>query len=124
MDLYTLNKNMVQQLPTLEITNEVINKINKLHNKKAYYYMMLCNDMKYYTILKATTNKTPGTTDFGTTVIDCLNNVGEIKSIELVDDDNAIEIWVSIPNEDENELPNIYCMYLFPYDEGVVLFNG
>ena len=125
MDLYEMNKNMVRQLPKLEITDEVLKTIDKLHDMyNAHYYMLLCNDMKYYTILKPTTAwaMSPITQDsFGITVIDCLNYVGEIKSIDFVHDNTAIEIWIEHKNDKEG---GIYCMYLFPYDEGVVEFRG
>ena len=121
MNLYEMNQNMVKQLPVLEITDEELNKINQLHNiHNAHYYMLLCNDMKYYTILKPSSNWAlmPTMCDkFGPTVVDCLKSVGDIKSIDFVPDNTAIEIWV------ENA-EGVYCMYLFPYDEGVVEFRG
>ena len=125
MNLYEMNKIMVHQLPKLEITDEVLKSIDKLHEiHNAHYYMLLCNDMKYYTILKpsiawAMSSITQDT--FGVTVVDCLNCVGEIKAIDLVNDNTAIEIWIECKDNEEGE---IYCMYLFPYDEGVVEFRG
>ena len=126
MDLYSINKNAVAALPPLEITEEVLNKIDRLHERlNNVYYMLLCRDMNYYTIFYTVSNWAVfGTacTKLGETVVDCLKNVGTIKSIEPVDYDNAIEIWIDTVDNEEN--PVTYCMYLFPYDEGVVGFRG
>ena len=124
MDLYEMNKNMVRQLPALEITDEILKTIDKLHDMhNANYYMLLCNDMRDYTVLKPSKSWAMSPSScftFGETVVDCLNYVGEIKSIDFVPDNTAIEIWIRY-NDEEGE---IYCMYLFPYDEGVVEFRG
>ena len=121
MNLYEMNQNMVKQLPVLDITEKELNLINQLHNIHGnQYYMLLCNDMKYYTILKASSTWAIMPTmceTLGLTVIDCLKYVGDIKSIDLVPDNSAIEIWL------ENA-EGVYCMYLFPYNEGVVEFRG
>ena len=121
MNLYEMNQSMVKKLPVLDITEKELNLINQLHNIHGnQYYMLLCNDMKYYTILKASSTWAIMPTiceTFGLTVIDCLKNVGDIKSIDLVPDNSAIEIWL------ENA-EGVYCMYLFPYNEGVVEFRG
>ena len=121
MNLYEMNQNMVKKLPVLDITEKELSLINQLHNIHGnQYYMLLCNDMKYYTILKTSSTWAIMPTmceTLGLTVIDCLKNVGDIKSIDLVPDNSAIEIWL------ENA-EGVYCMYLFPYNEGVVEFRG
>lgn len=121
MNLYEMNQNMVKQLPVLDITEKELNLINQLHNIHGnQYYMLLCNDMKYYTILKASSTWAIMPTmceTLGLTVVDCLKSIGNIKSIDLVPDNSAIEIWL------ENA-EGVYCMYLFPYNEGVVEFRG
>ena len=49
MNLYEINQNMVKSLPVLDITEKELNLINQLHNIHGnQYYMLLCNDMKYY----------------------------------------------------------------------------
>ena len=45
--------------------------------------------------------------------IDCCKNVGIIKAMDLTESQDAIEIWV-----ETSEGPT--CLYLFPYDNGVV----
>jgi hypothetical protein len=57
--------------------------------------------------------KIEDSTYFGNEVVDCLNNIGDIKAIDLTEANDAIEIWVQ-------DGENVTCLYLFPYDSGVV----
>lgn len=112
MSLYDLNKDIVRQLPTLthkELENkaEIINQFGyKTDNE---YYMMYGKEISYFTVLHLGFPHL-----FGKEVIDCLSYVGEVKSIGLTADKDAVEIWVM---KDENEAT---CLYLFPYDIGVI----
>jgi hypothetical protein len=45
----------------------------------------------------------------------CIENIGHLKSFELTEAKDAIEIWVTTPEEVTT------CLYFFPYDAGVVL---
>jgi hypothetical protein len=47
--------------------------------------------------------------------MECLINVGPVYSIGLTADKGAIEIWVK-----DTEKDVLTCMYLFPYDNGIV----
>ena len=119
VNLYSLNKSAVVKLPDLKVDetiySKMIDKMCEWHDDE--YFMLLCRDMNYYTILhKSNIWATLKVCDeLGTTVIDCLSNVGSIKSIEYVD--KNIEIWVVKDNE-------AFCFYLFPYSLGVVEFHG
>ena len=44
---------------------------------------------------------------------DTIQNIGKIKAIDFTEPQDAIEIWV----EDED---GPTCLYLFPYDSGIV----
>lgn len=72
------------------------------------YYMLLSNDERYYTVIVPTGQ---GAT-FGSEVIECLASRGQIKSIELLEN-NSFECWITHDN-------NSHVYYLFPYEEGVV----
>lgn len=75
--------------------------------------MLLSNEMRYYTIFSCGYGAMAD--PFHSSVIDCLNAIGPIKSIEK-NNDGVIEIWCfSIVDEE------LHVFYLFPYDEGVVL---
>lgn len=76
------------------------------------YYMLLCRELNYYTVFQ---RQFTGLEDFGDVVIECLENLGNIKSIEVTEDKTAIEAW--IVNSD-NEA---HVVYLFNYDQGVII---
>ena len=79
------------------------------------YFMLLCNEQKDYTVFDFKDNKeNERCMDCAKCLIDeCLIPRGEIRSIELTKDKDAIEIWLVINNE-------AYCYYFFPYDNGVI----
>lgn len=113
LGLYDLNKQIIEQLPTLtpeELENkeETINELHKKYNNE--FYMLYGKEISYFTLFKLNKN----TTQFGNEVIDCLKNVGFIKSIDKTETEDAIEIWV------QPETIESTCLYLFPYDSGLV----
>ena len=109
MDLYSMNKQIISQLPTLTDFTKPIANVRDLHSKyQNRYYMMYGKEISYFTLFKVC-----GENAFGQDVIDCCQNVGAIKSMDMTEAQDAIEIWVQ--NEDEPT-----CLYLFPYDSGVV----
>ena len=116
--LYEINKLIISQLPTLN--EESIKKAKQIIKDYVYneeheddYYMLLCHELKYFTVF---VNDLECNTDevIENVIIDCLNSVGEIKSIELTEDKEAIEIWITDPEGDT------YVMYFFDYGRGIV----
>ena len=113
LNLYDLNKSAVAQLSTL--TNEEIHikcdEFTKaIHEEnKDRYYMLYGKEISYFTLFQI-----ENSIYFPRTVLDCLNEVGEIKAIDLTENEDAIEIWVQPTNEEPT------CLYLFPYDNGLV----
>lgn len=118
ISLYELNKQIISQLPNYG--NEEIQKAKELileyHSTHcAYHYMMLSNEMRYYTVFSTQNGSDPTLGKFENEVIDCLNSIGPIKSIEI-NSDRVVEIWCfSIADEE------LHVFYLFPYDEGVII---
>ena len=80
-----------------------------------YVYMLLCRELNYYTVFQRQFNAATHE-NFGDVVIECLENLGDIKSIELTETKDAIEAWIVDPNEHE-----AYVVYLFNYDQGVII---
>lgn len=111
MDLYSLNKQLVKQLPDIEDFTNSIQTINDFTRKNSNkHYMLLCRDISYYTVFERLLGLTE---TIGEAVITCLKNIGpSIKSIEEVT--GAIECWV-IPKDKEEPL----AVMLFPYDAGI-----
>ena len=126
--LYDINKGLVEKnVPDLtqeelqDKKNIIIDFINNTNNA---YYMLLCNEKKDYTIFHRNFDATAETFCDNCThcsverienilIDECLPNRGNTKSIELVEDNNAIEIWISIDEES-------YCYYFFPYDAALI----
>ena len=83
----------------------------------------MCNEKKDYTIFRRETNEnkdfldnleTPDRDRLWNVLIDeCLPNRGRTKSIELTENQDAVEIWISIEGES-------YCYMFFPYDAAII----
>ena len=82
-----------------------------INENPANVYMLLCHDLRYYTIFLRNKNYEESMEDV---VIECLEYFGDIKSVDYDEDSNAVELWFSYEEE-----PHV--AYLFGYDEGVVL---
>lgn len=118
MSLYELNQNVVSQMPTLdEYVLDVKETLIKsfIKETKNKYYMLLNNEWHYYTVFVVGLLNPPK--DSGPVqreITTCLFKMGEVKSIELTEDNKAVEIWVT---GDDNKA---HVFYLFPYDNGVI----
>lgn len=122
MSLYELNAQIMEQLPnhTTEQLQDDIKLINEYdQNKYGKYYMLLCSEYNYYTVLVNTNSYLNNMDTLGEAVIDCLNNIGAVRSCDYdnINLKSAVDIWVKIPNKE------IYCFHLFKYDEGIVDFS-
>ena len=129
MNMYDYNKAIFNNKPAL--TTEEIAEGKKLlarffnRNvlKDRHYFMLLCRDINYYTLFRAIHTSEEAGRTFADETIECLNNLGVIKSIDRDDlTKTNIEIWVEIEEKDEegNATKEQVCMYIFPYDEGVI----
>lgn len=116
MTMYELNEQLIQQLPNytekqLQEGVEVINKFYEID--KADYYMLLCKEHSYFTILR----KDDTSARLGSIIAELLNEMDlSIRSVENLNN-SEIEIWCADSN-------NIWCLHLFNYDRGIVNFGG
>ncbi len=115
MNLYDMNKQIIAQLPDLIDTTDSIAAIDafvaETHNM---HYMLYGKEISYFTIFQRCFDLTE---TVGEAVVDCLKNVGTLKSIDITPDKDAFEIWVVADDE-------ATCLYLFPYDSGIVKVGG
>ena len=115
LTLYDLNKTVIAQLPDLtkeQLQEKIIIINNYVCDMESNYFMLLSNEMKYYTVFSIV--DWPAGGSCGEEVLECLEYFDcTIKSIELLEDGSAIEIWIKKDNE-------VYMMYFFNYEEGVV----
>ena len=119
MSLYEMNRQLITQLPDYneeawggakEIFAAYLSK--HVHN----YYMLYGRELNYFTVFN---KQEEGEFD---TLFDalklCLDSVGPVRSFDF-DGEAAIEIWI------KPEIASAAtCLYLFPYDDGVVTFRG
>lgn len=110
LGLYDMNKQIISQLPILEDFDKAMHDIQTLyeiyHNK---YFMLYGKEISYFTVFKIIDPQY-----LGEDVLDCCLNVGLIKAMDLTEAGDAVEIWVQ-PQDGEPT-----CLYLFPYDSGIV----
>lgn len=120
LSLYELNKNIMENVPKEAIPTEeqLIEAINKYDNH-SNYYMLLSNQIKYYTVFERIVEHGPLKIDclnnFAQEVILCLQDMGEIVGVS--EEPGALEFWVKTKNGPE-------CFYLFDYSQGIVYFKG
>ena len=110
LSLYDMNKQIMSQLPPLEDMNAAKEAVNNLYEKtKNEFYMLYGKEISYFTLFRMDKPEW-----FFEELTLCLHSVGVIKAVDMTEDGEAIEIWVV---DDDNEAT---CMYLFPYDGGLV----
>ena len=116
LSLYEVNKQLIAQMPTLsgtdleEAKSTLSHYVNGLEHSDDYY-MLLCYDLRYFTMFARDQKYEENIVD---AIMDCLSYVGEVKSVEMSEDGQAVEIWVTQDDE-------AYVMYFFDYGRGVVL---
>lgn len=119
---YDINKNLVQKYEKT-LTEEEIQQKKELITQyilraKQFYFMLLCHEQRDYTLFNLNNeNDYDKSLKTATELIECLNNRGQIKGIDITKDNMAIEIWIS--NENES-----FAYYFFGYDEGVIEIGG
>ena len=118
LSLYDLNKQIISQSKPLtdDVILEKMSLINEYKNKNSInsYFMLYGNEISYFTLFHGEFDVNGVELEtLSEAVISCLNDLGNIKSIELTDY-NSIEIWI------ETEDNETTCLYLFPYDNGVI----
>ena len=124
ISLYELNRSMIKQQGPLE-EKDIKLKMNMLKdfsNTFEKYSLLYGREINYFTLFVKDENWELESLDLG--VIECLNNIGTIYSIEYTKEKDAIEIWIEVETETSTDTEKseklITCMYLFPYDTGIV----
>lgn len=130
LSMYQMNKDLIQGLK--KMTNmEVNNALDKIYdwyldcinrNPRATYWALLNHEKHYFTIFtrdrkKRATSTRDEAKSFIAELKDILTNYygdNDLRAID-VDSNGAVEIWGMFDKE-----PSV--AYLFPYDEGVVLY--
>lgn len=114
MNMYEFNQAGYSGLPNY--TDSDFFKANKdileyLKNHSSKYYMLLNNDEHYYTLFTFKDNFK--FKEMSMEIIDIIKELGNVKSIELTEDGNAIEAWIMYNGQCQ-------VFYLFNYERGVI----
>lgn len=120
--LYSFNKQLMDKEPAigskeLDMAKEHL-RTWFTHNFKQKYFMLLCAELRDYTIfnLDATNSwkmAKPETIMRATDdIIECMTNRGQLLIIDD-HDGNSWELWIRTPE-------GCYAYYLFPYGEAVL----
>ena len=121
LNLYDLNKTLVQQLPPLtpeELQKTKVTLDLYAEENPSNYYMLLCRELNYYTVF-AFDFSNPEFSSLGYAIEACYNGLGIIYSVEYDKENKVIEIWFA---PEEGMTPN--CAFLFDYTPGVITFGG
>lgn len=116
LTLYDLNKDLLQKEKSLSSTKikqkrpDIIKFFNEIKNN---YYMLLCNELKDYTVFKTDDKREDTYTIAADELILCMQNRGNILSIDRTNDKVALEIWMRIEDK-------IYVYYAFGYDAAII----
>lgn len=114
MNLYELNQPSYNSLP--KMTKAEIERMRmKIHDCQDMdipkYYMLVCNELRYYTLFHNKSNELFWSDKLLDEVLDVVQELGELKAIEV--DGGMIEFWVS-----KNGECHMYAF--FDYDRGVI----
>ena len=121
-NLYDMNKQLVEHYESKmskKTLEKIINKIvipyfeESLQNHK--YFMLLCHDARDHTVFNILESDDSSKNIIATELKDCFTARGDIYSIELTQQEDALEIWIKSFSDSK-----MYCYYLFPYDFGVI----
>ena len=98
-NLYQLNKLLVGGMP--DCPPEKIQDLKKeirtfVNDNQANVYMLLCHDLRYYTVFLKNEEYEENIEDI---VVECIEYFGNIKSIEYNTEEKIIEIWFIYEDE-------------------------
>lgn len=122
VSLYELNRQIIKQQGPLEEKDIKLkmDMLKEFSNTFEKYSLLYGREINYFTLFVKDENWELESLGIG--IIECLNNIGTIYSIEYTKEKDAIEIWVEVETNTDTEENEklITCMYLFPYDAGIV----
>lgn len=118
VDMYSLNKQIISQFPLFNEENweGAEKKFNDwLETQNDKFYMLYGREINYFTLFSKIKNGE--FKNLFSALKACLESVGPIYAIDVMEDNSAVEIWAQIGEQQAT------CLYLFPYDDGVVYYE-
>lgn len=119
-NLYDANKQLIlkteKPLTHLELANIQLKFEDFFESQVKQYAMLLCHDQRDFTVFHLDPASITSPHFAAREALGCCTDRGEVYSIEKTEDNQAYEIWIKIDDD-------VYCYYLFPYDEAVIECN-
>ena len=119
-NLYDANKQLIlkteKPLTHLELANIQLKFEDFFESQVKQYAMLLCHDQRDFTVFHLDPTSITSPHFAAREALGCCTDRGEVYSIEKTEDNQAYEIWIKIDDD-------VYCYYLFPYDEAVIECN-
>lgn len=116
-NLYEANKQLIlkteKPLTHLELANIQLKFEDFFETQVKEYAMLLCHEQRDFTVFHLDAKSITSPYFAAREALGCCTDRGEVYSIEKTEDDQAYEIWIKIDDD-------IYCYYLFPYDQAVI----
>lgn len=116
-NLYEANKQLIlkteKPLTHLELANIQLKFEDFFETQVKEYAMLLCHEQRDFTVFHLDAKSITSPHFAAREALGCCTDRGEIYSIEKTEDNQAYEIWIKIDDD-------IYCYYLFPYDQAVI----
>jgi hypothetical protein len=114
--MYELNKSVMRQQKPMSKTDlkDKIKEIKQFFlNNKDKYFMLLNRETYNFTLFNLGNKNDITIKKIMEGLKECLDNRGDVISIDLTEAKDAFEIWISADDE-------ALVYYLFPYDTGVI----
>lgn len=115
MNVYEFNKAGYKSIPTLtqkEIDEGIDLIASYIRDTENIQYMLLNHDIHYFTLFQMLFSSSREAAE---EIIKLIKEMGSIKSIELSDNKEMIEVWVNY-----NETGKTIMFGFFAYDRGVI----
>lgn len=116
-NLYEANKQLIlkseQPLNHLKLASAQLQLESFFETKVRKYAMLLCHEQRDYTIFHLDTKSITSPHFAAREALGCCTDRGEVYSIEKTEDEQAYEIWIKVDED-------VFCYYLFPYDNAVI----
>lgn len=116
LNLYEINQQIISQFEDFDESHmqDFKESLTIWFDERTNFnsFLMYGLEISYFTLFLKDKDSDENIVDL---MLECLENIGPIKDFEA--NDNSFEIWV-------NYKDLTTCLYLFPYDEGVVKYHG
>lgn len=124
MTLYGMNKQLAANLPpmTEEEIAEALPDLESYIARYEYqqYFMMLCHERRDFTVFHLTPTvwslEHPRAHQCALDVVECIQNRGDLLSMEYDDENGGYEIWMKSFTDE------CVVFYFFPYGEAVITY--